>query len=72
MGYFQKKKVEERILIHPTQNIIPYNGFSYYKIEYKNELPQWLIKAYQEMNQLNDMAPRRKHRRERQENRRKL
>jgi hypothetical protein len=45
--------------------IVPFNGFSYYKIEYNGEIPKSLLKAYQEMDQLNEEAPRKKYRKER-------
>ena len=43
-------------------------NFSFYKIEYKGEYPESLIKAYQELNELNDKAPREKFKKERKEN----
>jgi hypothetical protein len=72
MDYFRKRKVEQQLILHPSQNVIPYNGFSYYRIEYKNELPAWLIKAYKEMNKINNDPPRRKLRLARQESKLKL
>lgn len=72
INYFENKEVASKIIIHPSQNIIPYNGFSYYKIDYKNELPNWLVKAYKEMNKLNNEPLRRKLRRERLESKAKL
>lgn len=58
LAYFKDKKVENRIKISADQDVIPYNGFSYYKIVYKGEYPEALTKAYKEMNDLNDEAPR--------------
>jgi len=63
--YFKKREVENRVKISTGENVIPYNGFSFYKIEYKGEFPEYLIKAYQQMNELNSEAPRRKFRQER-------
>jgi len=63
--YFKKREVEKRVKISTGENIIPYNGFSFYKIEYKGEFPEYLIKAYQQMNELNNEAPRKKFRKER-------
>jgi hypothetical protein len=47
------------------QNVIPYNGFSFYKIVYQGEFPESLIKAYQKMNDLNDEELRNKYEMER-------
>lgn len=63
--YFKKREVEKRVKISTAENIIPYNGFSFYKIEYKGEFPEYLTKAYQQMIELNNEAPRKKFRQER-------
>jgi hypothetical protein len=52
--------------------VIPYNGFSFYKIEYHGEIPESLINAYQEMNDLNNEAPRKKYKQERRKNQSRL
>lgn len=70
--YFKEREVEKRIKIYSNKNVIPYNGFSFYKIEYKGELPKSLIKAYQQMNELNNEEPRKKFKKERQKNRIRL
>jgi hypothetical protein len=61
MSYFKEKKVENKVKFEPVQNSIPYNGFSLFKIEYKGELPGYLIKAYKKMDELNEEAPREKY-----------
>jgi hypothetical protein len=65
MLLFKKKTVQNRVKIYTGENHIPYNGFSFYKIVYKGELPKSLIKAYRKMNELNDEAPREKFKKER-------
>ena len=62
---FRKKAVENRVKIYTSENTIPYNGFSFYKIVYKGEFPGFLIKAYQQMNELDDVAPRKRYKEER-------
>jgi len=52
--------VENRVKIFAGENNIPYNGFSFFKIEYSGEFPESLIRAYQEMNELNNAAPRKR------------
>jgi hypothetical protein len=56
--YFKERQVEKRVKISASEDVIPYNGFSYYKIEYEGEFPESLIKAYRKMSELNDEAPR--------------
>jgi hypothetical protein len=66
---FKQKGVQNRVKMHAGENNIPYNGFSYYKIVYKGEIPETLSKAYQKMNELNDEAPRKLFKKERKKNR---
>ncbi|MEP7322163.1 MAG: DUF748 domain-containing protein [Saprospiraceae bacterium] len=63
--YFKEKKVKDQVKMLASKQVIPYNGFSFYKIEYKGELPESLLKAYREMNDLNDRSPRKKFKDER-------
>ncbi len=68
LAYFKDKNVEKRIKISADQNVIPYNGFSFYKMQYKGEFPDELMKAYMKMNELNDRAPRNLFKNERKKN----
>ncbi len=63
--YFKKEGVENRVKFSKTKNDIPYNGFSYYSIDYNGVLPDYLIKAYAEMNEFNEKQPRNKFLKER-------
>ena len=58
MNYFSKKDVAKQVRIQPVKSVIPYNGFSIYKITYKNEFPEYVLKAYRRMNELNQESPR--------------
>jgi len=58
ISYFKDKGVEKRVKIFAAESVIPYNGFSFFKIDYKGEYPEALLKAYRKMNKLNDKAPR--------------
>ncbi len=58
LSYFKDTDVKKRIKITADQEVIPYNGFSFYKILYNGEFPEKLIDAYIKMNELNDRAPR--------------
>jgi len=63
--YFKIKGVDNRVKILKGEQVVPYNGFSFYKIEYKGEFPESLMKAYHNMNELNNEAPRKKFKQER-------
>jgi hypothetical protein len=65
MFYFKKKGVDTRVKILKGDNIVPYNGFSFYKLDYDGDFPDYLIKAYKQMNDLNSEAPRKKFKQER-------
>jgi hypothetical protein len=61
LNYFRKDKAENRVEILANENIIPFNGFSYYKIDYKGEIPKSLEKAYKSLQELNTNPPREKY-----------
>jgi hypothetical protein len=63
LSYFRKEGVESRVKFKEARNVIPYNGFSFYKIEYEGELPKALTKAYEKIRELNDEAPRKNYER---------
>lgn len=67
MAYFKKKKVDKQITVAQGKEVIPYNGFSLYAIEYKDKFPESLVGAYKKLNKLNDKAPRKKFKDERKE-----
>ena len=64
MDYFKKRGVADRVRIQEIKNTIPFDGFSYYEIQYKGDIPPDLLKAYQKMNELNAESPRIKYRKE--------
>jgi hypothetical protein len=70
--YFKEKNVDKRVKIHASENIIPYNGFSFYKIDYKGTFPEPLLNAYRKMNELNDEAPRKEYKNERKKDKNAL
>ncbi|HTB32657.1 MAG TPA: DUF748 domain-containing protein [Bacteroidia bacterium] len=65
MAYFKEKGMGNRVKFNAPQNIIPYNGFSYFKIDYKGELPDYLVKDYRKIDELNTEVPREKYEKER-------
>jgi hypothetical protein len=69
---FKQKGMQNRVKMYTGENNIPYNGFSFYKIVFKGEIPEVLVKAYRKMNELNDEAPRKKFKNDRKKNRKAL
>jgi len=65
MRYFANTAIKKQVKFFAGKDIVPFNGFSFYKIEYKGELPDYLINAYSKMNELNNQAPRNKFKKER-------
>lgn len=72
VSYFKQRNVANQLEVHASVSVIPYNGFSFYKIEYNGELPEDLMKAYRELDELDDEAPRRKFKRERRKTKSEL
>lgn len=64
--YFRENGTEKRLILVTGENVIPYNGFTFYKIQYPGVFPNYLLNAYQKMNELNNEAPRIKFKRIRQ------
>jgi hypothetical protein len=54
-----------RVSIKNPVSAIPYNGFSYYKIDYSGKIPEDLLKAYRQMLDLNQKPPRKNYLKER-------
>jgi hypothetical protein len=68
MAYFDTSKVKDQIKIHDEDYEIPFNGFSYYKLVYKGDIPEDLLKAYYKLNEINTNGPRGKYLKERKKN----
>jgi hypothetical protein len=64
ISFFKDKKVENRVRFYTPEDVIPYNGFSFYKIKYKGDFPESLLDAYQKLNEYNDETPRKKFKKE--------
>lgn len=67
-AYFIKNKTNGRVVLNSVENKIPYNGFSFYKIEYDKGIPESLNEAYERMAELNSKSPRKKYQLERRKN----
>jgi len=68
LAFFIDRNVEKRIRISEGENIIPFDGFSFYKIAYKGEYPESILRAYRKLDEYNNEAPRKKYRVERRKN----
>ena len=67
-SFFKDVEISKRVKINPIKNNIPFNGFSYFKIDYKGEVPKSLEKAYERINELNNEPPRNKFKKVRDKN----
>ncbi len=50
----------KQVVFLKPENVLPFNGFSAYEIDYKNEMPEKLIKAYEKLDELDNERPRKK------------
>ena len=65
LNYFKDRQIANRIKIMPREDKIPYNGFSFYRIDYKGQLPSDLEEALKDLEELNNEYPRKKFKKER-------
>ena len=67
MVFFKEKGLQKQVIFSNAENLVPYNGFSFYKISYNGIFPNELMNAYYKMNELNEEAPREKFKEEREQ-----
>ena len=65
MQSFIKKGVLKQVKFTSPKSVIPFNGYSFYKIVYHGELPETLLIAYSRMNELNNEVPRKAYKKQR-------
>lgn len=68
LSCFKISGVNKRIRFSSSQDKIPYNGLSYYRIRYNGAWPDELINSYNRMNDLDKKTPRNKFRLQRKKN----
>jgi hypothetical protein len=61
LKYFEENKTDSQVIIVAASNVIPFNGFSFYKISYKGDIPNDLEKAYQKLENYDDENPRKRY-----------
>lgn len=54
-----------RVNFKNKKSTVPFNGFSFYRIDYNGEIPESLLKAYRQMEELNAESPREKYKEKR-------
>jgi hypothetical protein len=52
---------EDRIKMDKGEVTVPFDGFSFYKINYEGDIPKNLKEAYEELTELNDKSPVRRY-----------
>lgn len=67
LNYFKAENVSDRVIFKDAQDKIPFNGFSYYKINYKDKWPEDLQEAYEKIVELNNKSPRAKFKNQRRQ-----
>ena len=62
MATFKTSKVENQLKLMSVKNETPFNGFSYFKISYKGEMPEKIMKAFEKLEDFDGESPREKYR----------
>lgn len=70
MQPFRDQQVDKQVTVTTAKQVFPYNGFSFYRVTYSGEFPDYLLIAYDAMQELNNNSPRKKFSTERDKNRR--
>lgn len=61
LAYFKENGTNDRVTIEKSENQVPYDGFSFFRVGYKGQMPESLLKAHREMLDLNQQEPRKKY-----------
>lgn len=67
-SFFKEEILKSRVKFSEGNAVVPFNGFSFYRLSYSGDIPKSLQKAYNKMEDLNEENPRKKFRDERSEN----
>ncbi|MCD6018761.1 MAG: hypothetical protein K0S53_1882 [Bacteroidetes bacterium] len=60
-AYFKQNYVDKQVHFLEKKTVIPRNGFTYYKITYKGEIPADLKEAYDKLMEIDSEPPREKY-----------
>ncbi len=58
LAYFNENNTIGQVHMLASKNEIPYNGFSFFRINYKGDKPEALVKAYKKLDEFNSEPPR--------------
>lgn len=58
MSYFEENGTEKQVKMYSSLDVIPFNGFSYFKIDYRGVIPTALLEAYDRLIEMNDEPAR--------------
>jgi hypothetical protein len=61
LDYFKDNETDKQVEVLEVKNQIPVNWFSYYKIDYKGEIPGELKEAFDKLYEANTEPPRREY-----------
>lgn len=61
LTYFKEKYIDKQIHFHEKKTVIPKNGFTFYKITYKGEVPGDLKESYDKLMEIDSEPPRKKY-----------
>ncbi|MDF2449035.1 MAG: hypothetical protein K0R26_1539 [Bacteroidota bacterium] len=61
LSYFKKLYVEKQVHFLEKKSVIPKNGFTYYKISYKGDIPEDLKESYDKLLEIDSEPPRKKY-----------
>jgi hypothetical protein len=65
LNLFKENGTQDRVKIKASESTIPYNGFSYFQLDYPNGMDDKLREAYEKMQEMNSEKPRKKYLKER-------
>lgn len=60
-NYFKEGEVEKQVHFIEADNVVPRNGYSFYKINYKGEMPESLKEAFEKLYEIDSKPPRKKY-----------
>ncbi|MES2565875.1 MAG: DUF748 domain-containing protein [Bacteroidota bacterium] len=58
LSYFKEAYIEKQVHFLEKKSVTPRNGFTYYKINYKGEIPEDLKEAYDKLMEIDQEPPR--------------
>ncbi|MBC7695639.1 MAG: DUF748 domain-containing protein [Burkholderiales bacterium] len=60
-NYFKEGEVKKQVHFIEADNVVPRNSYSFYKINYKGEMPESLKEAFEKLYEIDNKPPRKKY-----------